>query len=118
MRRNARVKLRLYCTVQSEDREVSAYTVDISCGGLGIEVGPGSYGVNLRKVTHVSVRELGSFAVQTRWVTGSKIGVSFKNYQDASQRVRAFFEAKGIVPDEPVRPEFQQPSHPKSPPRS
>lgn len=97
-RHEGRAKLRLPCRVQAQDLELSATVIDLSLNGAGISMPHLPFGFDASKLRHITIDGIGGFDVVYRWKTSNRLGVSFKSAHTASNRIKAYFDANGIVP--------------------
>ena len=98
-RREGRQPVRLPCKLNMKDHELHATVHDLSYGGAGVSLMPGTYGIQPSALRSISIQDVGTFDVVFRWKTSDKLGVAFKSEASARARLKAYFDANGISLD-------------------
>lgn len=91
LRSNTRFKLRLSAMVRFDKHDVSAMTIDLSFGGVGIELPFTIKNYHNMTIHAVRLPTIGSFGCEKRWARGAIIGLMFTNKTLARQQIENHF---------------------------
>lgn len=75
--------------------------VNISFGGIGVELIPGTPHIVLKQIKSIDIVKIGLFDISCRWKIGNHLGARFKNQSNSRMRVTAFLDALLPKPDPP-----------------
>lgn len=89
--RNAvRRKCRLFGNVKYLNRETLGRVVDLSTGGIALDLNGAFFGATGSKV-RVECEELGALEGTVRWLRNGRVGVEFSRTSNASALVSSYF---------------------------
>ncbi|MEW2915303.1 PilZ domain-containing protein [Leisingera sp. JC11] len=93
-----RLSLKLPCTLNLPVRDLAATTVNVSYGGLGIELPEGAPVFDRKELLTVTVDGIGVLQVDILWWRGSRLGLKFRSKRSARPALDAYFRKLGEYP--------------------
>ncbi len=102
-RAHPRSKARLPCWVRTTAGEFASFTVDLSLGGVGVELPPAVMMLRDDPITAVAVADLPALPVEVRWRSNSRFGARFLYPERARPFIADLLDrlADGIGPISP-----------------